>query len=120
MLVLLTRPFLWVLGRVPTGVLAGQFLYLAIAGTQGNSLVERLRYLVLDRSVADVRVASYAVLPYRVVAMFTDIAVRHSCRHLHGDSLARRHSVPHAHSGPRPCASLRPAVGLLSLCARCA
>lgn len=71
MLVLLTRPFLWLLSRVPTGVLAGQFLFLAVAGAQGSSLLERLRYLMLDRSVENTEGAAYAPLPYVVVAAFT-------------------------------------------------
>ena len=69
-LALLSPPGLAALGRVPLGVLAGQFLYLAAAGAAGNGLAERAVFLAMDPAT-DVR-APYARLSFwRAVFFFT-------------------------------------------------
>ena len=69
-LALLSPPGLAALGRVPLGVLAGQFLYLAAAGAAGNGLAERAVFLAMDPAT-DVR-APYARLSFwRAVFSFT-------------------------------------------------
>lgn len=71
-LALLSPPGLAALSRVPLGVLAGQFLYLAAAGAAGNGLAERAVFLAMDPA-ADVR-APYARLPFwRAVFCFTTL-----------------------------------------------
>ena len=72
LLVMLSPPFLFLLGRVPLGVLAGQFLFLGLAGAQGNGLVARALFLLMDRSgAADVRAAPYADTPLAHTAAIT-------------------------------------------------
>lgn len=49
LLVMLTPPFLQALATIPKGVLAGLFLYIGLSGLQGNSIMDRVYYLLMDR-----------------------------------------------------------------------
>jgi hypothetical protein len=47
--VLLSDPLLRALAAIPSGVLAGQFVYLGAAGLQGNPMAQRIHYLAMSR-----------------------------------------------------------------------
>lgn len=48
-LVMMTRPFLVVLGTIPQCVLAGLFWIIAIGGLQGNAIVDKLKFICTDK-----------------------------------------------------------------------
>ncbi|KIJ67316.1 hypothetical protein HYDPIDRAFT_108033 [Hydnomerulius pinastri MD-312] len=50
-LVLLTGPFLHVLGLIPRGVLAGLFWFMGADALQGNGITVKLLYLIRDKSL---------------------------------------------------------------------
>jgi boron transporter len=70
MMLMLSRPLLSVLGYVPTGVLAGQFMFLALSGFDGSSIARRLHFLALEREARS-GVPALSELPLPVVFMFT-------------------------------------------------
>ncbi|TBU25500.1 anion exchanging protein [Dichomitus squalens] len=50
-LVLLTGPFLHVLGLIPRGVLAGLFWYMGLDALEGNGITRKLLYFLRDRAL---------------------------------------------------------------------
>ncbi|TFK48706.1 hypothetical protein OE88DRAFT_1713837 [Heliocybe sulcata] len=50
-LVLLSGPFLHVLGLIPRGVLAGLFWYMGLQALLGNGITQKILYLLRDRSL---------------------------------------------------------------------
>ncbi|CAK7893870.1 boron transporter 1 [[Candida] anglica] len=48
-IVMMTRPFLVVLGLIPQAVLAGLFFIMGITGLHGNPITNNIRYLFLDK-----------------------------------------------------------------------
>jgi len=50
-LVLLTRPFLHILGLVPRGVLAGLFWFMGADALKGNGITTKLLYLMRDKTL---------------------------------------------------------------------
>ncbi|ODV82122.1 uncharacterized protein CANTADRAFT_43734 [Suhomyces tanzawaensis NRRL Y-17324] len=48
-IVMMTRPFLVVLGLIPQAVLAGLFFVMGISGLNGNIITNRIRYVFMDR-----------------------------------------------------------------------
>ncbi|KAI5965918.1 uncharacterized protein KGF55_001282 [Candida pseudojiufengensis] len=48
--VMMSRPFLVVLGLVPQAVLSGLFFIMAISGLHGNIVTNRIRYIFLDKN----------------------------------------------------------------------
>ena len=47
--VMMSRPFLVILGLVPQAVLSGLFFIMAISGLHGNIVTNRIRYIFLDK-----------------------------------------------------------------------
>lgn len=58
---MMTRPLLIVLGQIPRGVLAGLFWVMAIPALDGNGIINRMRFLCLDK---DWRIHLSQKLPY--------------------------------------------------------
>lgn len=48
--VMMSRPFLVVLGLIPQAILAGLFFIMAINGLHGNPVVDRIRFVFMDAS----------------------------------------------------------------------
>ncbi|KAF8516837.1 anion exchanging protein [Hysterangium stoloniferum] len=71
-LVLLTGPFLHVLGLIPRGVLAGLFWYMGLDALSANGITRRILYLSRDKSLMDQEEPLRCVRKSRIV-LFTVI-----------------------------------------------